>query len=318
MAVQSEIACFARCFQSLFQSEHGAKFFVPKHSRLGKLNPITVSIDIDGVKMKNESIYKDIEIDIKNSLKTETASDIKYDIDLLKDEKFEIEFTRLILSGNQYFVPKYALHRPAVRSLLSGAYYEPKTHDFVEYFFKSVKGSMVHAGTFFGDMIPNFSKSVSAKVYAFEPVFENYILAKLCVDKNNLVNVILMNSALSDCVGNLYIDTNQDGKKHAGGASRISENGVICAAISIDHLNIEDLILIQLDVEGHELSALKGAQITIQKSRPAIAIEDNNNNCAKFLSSLNYEKIGRIPGLKIWTPNENNDYKEKIVSFLSK
>lgn len=175
---------------------------------------------------------------------------------------------------------------------------------------------MVHAGTFFGDMIPDFSKSVSEKVYAFEPVFENYILAKLCVDNNNLSNVILMNSALSDSLGNLYIDVNEGDGKHAGGASTISDKGAICAAISIDSLNIEDLVLIQLDVEGHELIALTGAQETIKKSRPVIAIEDNNNNCSEFLLNLKYESIGHIPGLTIWTPNENNGYKEKIVSFL--
>jgi FkbM family methyltransferase len=242
---------------------------------------------------------------------------IQHDIEFMQDEKFGVEFTHLTLDGNQYFVPKYALHRPAVKNLLNGNLYEPNTHDFVREFFQSFKGSMVHAGTFFGDMIPNFSKSVSGNVYAFEPVFENYILAKLCVDNNNLANVILMNSALSDGLGNLYINTSEGGGRHAGGASTISDKGAICAAINIDRLNIEDLVLIQLDVEGHELSALKGALETIQKSRPVIAIEDNNDNCADFLCNIKYEKAGHLPGLTIWAPIENYRYKEKIESLVS-
>ena len=245
------------------------------------------------------------------------AERVQHDIEFMKDEKYGVEFTHLILDGNQYFVPRYALHRPAVKNLLNGNLYEPDTHEFVREFCKSFKGSMVHAGTFFGDMIPNFSRSVSGNLYAFEPVLENYILAKLCVDRNNLDNVILMNSALSDGLGNLYINTSEVGGRHAGGASTISDKGAICVAINIDRLNIEDLVLIQLDVEGHELLALQGAQETIQKSRPVIAIEDNNGNCANFLCSIKYENAGHIPGLTIWAPSENNMYKEKIESLVS-
>lgn len=242
---------------------------------------------------------------------------VKHDIEFMQDEKFGVEFTHLTLDGNQYFVPKYALHRPAVKNFLNGNLYEAETHYFVREFCKSFKGSMVHAGAFFGDMIPNFSRSVSGNLYAFEPVFENYILAKLCVDSNNLENVLLINCALSDDLRNLYIITSERGGRHAGGASAISEKGKICVAVNIDRLNIEDLVLIHLDVEGHELIALTGAQETIQKSRPAIAIEDNNNNCADFLSNIKYEKVGHIPGLKIWAPSENHRYKEKMRSLVS-
>lgn len=249
--------------------------------------------------------------------KAEMGSNAKHNIEFLYDEKFEVKFTHLSLEGSQYFIPKYALHRPAVKNLLNGTLYEPDTHNFVKEFCKEFKGSMVHAGTFFGDMIPNFSKFVSGNVYAFEPVFENYVLAKLSVDNNLISNVILMNCALSDRLANLYIDTNEGNGKHAGGASTISNEGSICVAIKIDSLNIEDLVLIQLDVEGHELIALKGAQETIKKSRPVIAIEDNNDNCSEFLSNLEYKNVGHIPGLTIWAPNENTKYKEKIALILS-
>lgn len=242
---------------------------------------------------------------------------VQHAIEFKQNDKYGVEFTHLTLDGNQYFVPTYALHRPAVKKLLSGTLYEPDTHDFVRGFCKSFKGSIVHAGTFFGDMLPNFSRFVSGNVYAFEPVFENYILAKLCVDNNNLQNVILINSALSDRLGNLNISTREGGGRHAGGGSTISDKGEICAAINIDRLNIGDLVLIQLDVEGHELIALAGAQETIQRSRPVIAIEDNNDNCADFLRNINYESAGHIPGLTIWIPSENKKYRTKIESLIS-
>lgn len=267
-----------------------------------------------------KSAIRDLGFEIKRAsypIKQKATTHAKHDIDFFQDEKFQVEYTHLTLSGNQYFAPKYALHRPAVNNLLNGSLYEPDTHDFVSNFFGAFKGSMVHAGTFFGDMVPTFSKAVSGNVYAFEPVFENYILAKLCVNSNKLSNVILMNSALSDSMGNLYINTSQGDGKHAGGGSTISDNGEICVAINIDRLNIDDLVLIQLDVEGHELIALTGAQETINKTRPVIAIEDNHNNCTEFLISLKYETVGQIPGLTIWIPMENNRYKESVLSFIS-
>ncbi len=242
---------------------------------------------------------------------------VQHNIEFVKDDKFVVEFTHITLDGNQYFVPRYALHRPAVRNLLNGTLYEPDTHRFVMRFCKSFKGSIVHAGTFFGDMIPNFSGAVSGTVYAFEPVLENYILAKLCVEFNKLENVVLMNCALSKSIGNLHIDSSEDNGRHAGGASKISKNGRICAAISIDSLDINDLLLIQLDVEGHELPALIGAKRTIEKNRPVIAIEDNNKQCSDLLLSIRYETVSQVPGLTIWSPSERSQYKEKILSILS-
>lgn len=262
-------------------------------------------------------LFRSFGYEIRHASESGAAGRAGRGSEFLHDERFEIEFTHLTLDGSQYFVPKYALHRPAVKNLLSGILYEPDTHRFVEEFFKAFKGSMVHAGTFFGDMLPDFSRSVPGNVYAFEPVFENYVLAKLCVDNNGLSNVILMNSALSDSLGNLFIDTSEGDGKHAGGGSAISDKGSICAAIDIDSLDIEDLALIQLDVEGHELIALAGAQETIQRCRPVIAIEDNNDNCAEFLSSIRYENAGHIPGLTIWVPAENDEYKQEIISILN-
>lgn len=263
-----------------------------------------------------KEILKGLGYDIRRAPMPSTH-DVEHDIEFVRDETFEIAFTHLTLDGHQYFLPKYASHRPAVRNLLNGTLYEPDTHNFVRDFCKAFKGSIVHAGTFFGDMVPTFANYVSGTVYAFEPVFENYILAKLCVNSNNLANVVLMNSALSDRLGNLYINTSEGDGKHAGGGSTISEEGTICSAINIDALNIKDLVLIQLDVEGHELIALTGAQETIKNSRPAIAIEDNNDNCTEFLSRTKYENVGHIPGLTIWIPNENVRYREKVASLLS-
>ncbi|MEO1081545.1 MAG: FkbM family methyltransferase [Pseudomonadota bacterium] len=231
--------------------------------------------------------------------------------------EYKIGYVKTKIAGGAYFVPSYATHRPAVANILNGKLYEPATHVFVEKFFQRSTGSMIHAGTFFGDMLVNFSKSVNATVYAFEPVLENYVLAKLCVEENQLRNVLLTNSALSESITNLLINTSEDANLHAGGASSISKEGVICSALAIDCMNASDIALIQLDVEGHELQALKGAEKTIAQSRPVIAIEDNEKNCGAFLEQHRYEITTKIPGLDIWTPAESEEKKEVVLYAVS-
>ncbi len=239
-------------------------------------------------------------------------------ISFIKDEKYSVEFTQVVLNGSTFFVPKYAAHRPAIKAFLKGTPIEPKTYVFVKEFFKQIDGSMIHAGTFFGDMLPSFSESVNGTVYAFEPVLENYVLAKMCIEVNKLENIQIQNCALSDKFSNLYMSIFREGSGgHAGGASSVTENkeiGTICSSIPIDSLNCKDIALIQLDVEGHELIALEGAKKTINNFRPVIAIEDHKFTCDDFLKSLDYEHIKTIPGLKIWSPSENDKFKEIILS----
>lgn len=221
------------------------------------------------------------------------------------EDRYELNFKEVTIDESKYFVPTYAMHRPAVRNICDGKLFEPKTHKLIETLCSKNAGSIVHAGTFFGDMLPNFSKFVNGSVYAFEPVLENFILAKLSVDINELSNVILLNSALSANISNLRINTFERGDLHAGGASSISEHGQICASFKIDSLGASDIILIQLDVEGHELEALSGATETIARCRPVIAIEDNYNRCEGFLTTHNYSMARKIPGLEIWVPKED-------------
>ena len=86
--------------------------------------------------------------------------------------------------------------------------------------------------------------------------------------------------------------------------------------MTIDSLNLEDTVLIQLDVEGHEMFALKGALKTISKCRPVVAIEDNEEKCSKFMRGNQYTQVGRIPGLSIWAPVENQVIQVFITKFL--
>lgn len=233
---------------------------------------------------------------------------------LLPGGEFTVLFTKVIQDHGTYFVPDYAQHRPASRAILGGGLYEPATHDLIHRILQRKPGSIVHAGTFFGDMLPTFSRSCPATVYAFEPVLENYLLAKLCMEANRLENVFLQNAGLSEKTSTAYVDTGSDGEPHRGGSSRLSDHGQRAGLLAIDGLGLSDVAIIQLDVEGHELPALQGARDTIERNGPIIMVEDNSRTCNAFLEAMEYRYICAIPGLLIWARPDDWALIEALTS----
>lgn len=212
---------------------------------------------------------------------------------------YQVDYREARVGDEIHFVPAYALRRPAAVRVLRGEHFEPLTHALVAKLMEMRPGPMVHAGTFFGDMLPSFSRACPARLYAFEPVLENYVLAKKCIEANRLTNVLLTNAGLSDSIEVAFMDTG-DGDKHRGGASRLAEWGQPAMVTTIDSFAIEGLSVLQLDVEGHELAALKGAVKTIEASKPVILVEDNKRACDEFLQGLGYRRSGRLPGIFVW------------------
>lgn len=231
---------------------------------------------------------------------------------LFSSDEWRVKYVTARVEKYLYFVPQTSIHRPACRAFLNGKYYEPETHQLIRKIYDCIPGDLVHAGTFFGDMIPSFSDSVGqeGKLYCFEPVLESYILAKQCIETNKCNNVILSNCGVSDKIGSLRIQTN--GGKSGGGSSIQKDGDRYITTMPIDMFEIKNLVCIQLDVEGHELNALKGAQKTILRCNPLILIEDDNNNCKQFLHENNYINKGQIPGLKIWVKRGDERF-EKII-----
>ena len=213
---------------------------------------------------------------------------------------YHLNFEIVEIESEVYFVPIYAIHRPACRAIMSGQYYEPETHKLVGRLLSERPGDLIHAGTFFGDMLPSFSKKCPGIVYAFEPVLENFLLAKLCIQRNELSNVILWNAGLGRSLSVARVDTGKKERTHRGGVSEIAETGQLTSLVTIDSMSLENVSVIQLDIEGFELEALNGGLETIKKNRPTILIEDNSRNCAQFLENLGYSKTGVIPGISIW------------------
>lgn len=135
-------------------------------------------------------------------------------------------------------------------------------------------------------------------VYAFEPVFHK--LVTLNVENNKLKHPIhVIPNALSDKkeTVDMYFPNvvEKTGLRNYGGTSmygsKENEN------IHVECYKLDDIYtgipsVIKIDVEGHELQVLKGAEYVIKKFMPTILIElfdFENNEAAKYLKSLGYD-----------------------------
>lgn len=174
----------------------------------------------------------------------------------------------------------------------------------------SNKEIMVQAGGNCGYLLSTFVDHFKV-IYTFEPDPVNFY----CLNQNILhSNVIKLQSCLGespDTVGIQHL-VRPDRPNDTGGV-HVNGNGYT-PTIILDNLNLPECNLIQLDIEGYELKALKGCIETIKKYKPVLCIEfcekwlnrysDNSNNIIELLTDLNYIQVDEYGVDKIFISNE--------------
>lgn len=129
------------------------------------------------------------------------------------------------------------------------------------------------------------------KVFTFEPDPVNFFcLSTNC--KNH--KIVKFNCALGDTCRDVMIGNPQSSNN---GMSRIldeGESGNSIYMITLDGLNISDVDLLMLDVEGYEYNALLGAKKTLEENSPVIIIEITKDEIEidSYLNSMGYQKVG--------------------------
>ncbi|MCX8490254.1 MAG: FkbM family methyltransferase [Cyclobacteriaceae bacterium] len=167
--------------------------------------------------------------------------------------------------------------------------------------------NVIDVGTNIGWVALNFARlSESGRVIGFEPDPYNYSVCKSNSDRNALPNLTILPYALGETSSQVMMEVRTPDNR---GGNRIApKNGSGSVNVQIKRLDdIEEIAslssinLVKLDVEGYELKVLRGAHATIQKHKPILFIEVDDDNLldqgdsakglVSFLEANGYESI---------------------------
>lgn len=154
-------------------------------------------------------------------------------------------------------------------------------------------------------------------VVAIEPLIELADRLEENVALNGLGNVKVMRVAASTAPGTAEIFPPRAGSANQGQATLHARPGLDSAGRTIvtdtidkivAELGLSGIRLIKVDVEGHELSALRGAETTLRAQRPRVVFEYDATTYAaagvawvdvvRFLESCGY-RLGRVAGAHV-------------------
>jgi len=152
--------------------------------------------------------------------------------------------------------------------------------------YAKTRGIVIQAGGNCG-MYPLLHSKQFEYVFTFEPDPVNFY----CLTNNcKASNIIKFNTAVGDKAEALGLGIVAPENV---GMHKIGAGNLVVYSIPIDCLNLPSLSVLHLDIEGYELPALRGAEDTIQRCRPTIAIELSQDveETKQYLASLNYKEV---------------------------
>lgn len=163
----------------------------------------------------------------------------------------------------------------------------------------------------------------NAYILAFEPHPNTYKLAEENLKLNKFPNIHLLNIGLSEKKESLKLYEVNDNNP---GMNRIltESNDFPFKTIDVDRLDtvcqqrkIDKIDFIKIDVEGFEYSVLSGGMEVIERSKPVLFIEIDDNNLrgnnksakmlVELLISFGYREFYRAHDLSVVTPDMDFD-----------
>jgi FkbM family methyltransferase len=133
-------------------------------------------------------------------------------------------------------------------------------------------GTAVDVGAWYGPWTYWLSRRVE-RVVAFEP---NPGVADV-LERTVRSNVRIVRAAASADVGTATLTLPAGGKGTEGRASleglEDSDRTVSVPTMRVDDLDVDDVVFVKIDVEGHECTALRGAEKLLDRWHPVLAVE---------------------------------------------
>jgi FkbM family methyltransferase len=217
---------------------------------------------------------------------------------LMSDETSKKTLTdvlRFRLTADSKYMSDYTVR-------LSDQYFE----DFMQY----KNEVFVDAGGFDGDTTEEFINRYPdyKKVFLFEPSAKNLDAAKNRLKDRRDIDFRPL--GLSDSQGTLFFNAD------AGSASAVTNGvGESIAVVSLDReLKNESISFIKMDLEGWEMNALRGAELTIKKNKPKLAI-------AVYHAAKDFREIPQYilkinPDYRVFLRHYTQGWSETVMFFL--
>lgn len=188
--------------------------------------------------------------------------------------------------------------------LANGVWFEAEYLEMMKQYCKP-GCAIIDVGANVGNHTVYFSKYMQPSVvYAIEPIPKAYklLLANIALNYCHNVNVDHIGLALGnqDCIGYPYVIYGEDNL----GSTRLQPTRLVnhqyeefdpVQVVPGDSLFADKHIdFIKIDVEGMEMVALEGLQVTIQKGRPNIFIEVNTENLEDFAAWMQHNRYRSV------------------------
>lgn len=162
----------------------------------------------------------------------------------------------------------------------------------------SAKGTFVDAGAARGAFVRTALEQPYRKIIAFEP--HPFFYGELFNTFFDVRKFEVHNEALSS--KNDYVDMNICQSGMGGELSSLTvvprrpHRIVKTECVTLDSYGIDDLHFLKMDVESHELEALKGAEQTLLNNSPMIKLEMSAHQQETFyyLRELGYRVVGHV------------------------
>ena len=212
---------------------------------------------------------------------------MKHDYDLKELKKINVRDLRFNI------MPRYLYH-------YTDKEYEEFSLDLLDRLVKK-GGTAVDIGAHYG-IYSLLAAKKSKKVYAFEPVPENFEILKKNAHDNKMDSIIEpINIAVSDEKGNVEFNitwaSDSAGFYEHPNAEVIRKISVETDSIDNRLKKVKDISFIKIDTEGHEIHVLNGMKKTLEQNKQATMLIEFNPECLQNAGSSTRALINKIISL---------------------
>jgi FkbM family methyltransferase len=166
--------------------------------------------------------------------------------------------------------------------------------------FPERKGTVIQAGGNFG-LYPVLYTEFFETVYTFEPDPINFTCLVMNCQHHSIIK---MNNAVGEDNGHAKIVVHSPSNLGMNAIAKTESYVNSIPIVKVDSFDFQEVKLIQFDLEGYELPALKGTVNTIKKYKPLIMLESSEEiipehyrSLVDFLKQLGYNQVKRVTQL---------------------